>query len=149
MQDPVYSMQKRGLLLVVVAACSVSPFLVFSLLEGAGFHDNQRLIEWVVVVLGCLVVAGHLAWPQRVTAGVFKPLQWPLAAFFLLGLVSSVLSYSPRHALFEWANLLALLAVALLPTTSLLVLLVVRRFLIPRLVLHGITGQTFIALASP
>ncbi len=112
MQDPVYSMQKRGLLLVVVAACSVSPFLVFSLLEGAGFHDNQRLIEWVVVVLGCLVVAGHLAWPQRVTAGVFKPLQWPLAAFFLLGLVSSVLSYSPRHALFEWANLLALLAVA-------------------------------------
>lgn len=95
----------------VVASLAISPFLVFPLAESAHFYDNQRLVE-----ISCALFALVLIWFQWVDEVAFpqllgRPLMSLLALFFLLGMVSSGTAYSPRHAFFEWTNLLLLFAV--------------------------------------
>lgn len=102
----------RALPWMVVGAVVISPFLFLPVPDGAGFHDKQRLIQWGVAVAGCLAAAAGLMRRQQGALHLRVPLAGLLTAFFLLGLASSAASYSPRHALYEWANLLALLAVA-------------------------------------
>lgn len=99
--------------LIWVALCLlVSPFLVFPLVKGAGLYDNQRLVQVSCALFALLVAAGQwtrggprrLLWNRRI-AGL-------LGLFFLFGLISTALAYSPRHALFEWANLLLMLGMS-------------------------------------
>ena len=96
-----------------VAMCLIiSPLLFWPLVSGAHFYDNQRLIE-----ISCVLFALVAIWTQLIHASAIpqllsRPLTLLLTLFFLLGLVSSSTAYSPRHAVFEWANLLLLFGVA-------------------------------------
>lgn len=93
---------------LLVIAVLLSPLLLFPLVSGAGFHDNQRIVEIFCSMAAIIVFAVYLSrnisvrWP-----GTFY-LRGLLAVFFVFGLVSSLLAYSVRHALFDWANSLAL-----------------------------------------
>lgn len=93
----------------VAVSLLVSPFLVFPLVEGAGVYDNQRMVQMSCALFALLVSV------RRWVRGVPRPLLWDrliatlLGLFFLLGLMSSALAYSSRHAFFEWANLLLML----------------------------------------
>lgn len=102
----------------VVASLAMSPLLVFPLVSGAHFYDNQRLIE-----ISCVLFALVAIWTQLIHASAIpqllcRPLPLLLALFFLLGLVSSSTAYSPRHAFLEWANLLLLCGAAWLVATE-------------------------------
>ena len=102
----------------VVASLAMSPLLVFPLVSGAHFYDNQRLIE-----ISCVLFALVAIWTQLIHASAIpqllcRPLPLLLALFFLLGLVSSGTAYSPRHAFLEWANLLLLCGAAWLVATE-------------------------------
>lgn len=96
----------------VVASLAISPFLVFPLTGGAHFYDNQRLVE-----MSCALFALALIWFQWIDKVAFpqllgRPFTLLLALFFMLGLASSGTAYSPRHAFFEWTNLLLLFGAA-------------------------------------
>ena len=96
----------------VATSLIISPFLVFQLVSGAHFYDNQRLIE-----ISCVLFAIVLVWFQLINGSTIplllsRPTTLLLALFFLLGLVSSSTAYSPRHAFLEWTNLLLLFGVA-------------------------------------
>lgn len=102
----------------VLASLAMSPLLVFPLVSGAHFYDNQRLIE-----ISCVLFALVLIWFQFMHGAgtpqlLGRPLMLLLALFFLLGLVSSSTAYSPRHAFLEWANLLLLCGAAWLVATE-------------------------------
>ncbi len=97
---------------LVVASLAMSPFLVFPLVSGAHFYDNQRLIE-----IACVLMALVAIWFQVLNGSVIplllgRPLKLLLVIFFLLGLLSSSTAYSPCHAFLEWTNLLLLLGIA-------------------------------------
>jgi putative inorganic carbon (HCO3(-)) transporter len=76
-------------------------------------HDDQRCVELVLLALLVPLMlaragtAGQIAWMGR-PAGYF------LAAFFALGVASSLGAFSLRHALYEWSILLLLLLAAAL-----------------------------------
>lgn len=93
-----------------VAVCLlVSPFLVFPLVKGAGLYDNQRLIQMSSGLFALLIATGRWV---RGTGGASlwdRQLACLLGLFFLLGLASSALAYSERHAFFEWVNLVLML----------------------------------------
>lgn len=98
---------------VVVVSVAISPFLfLFPLVEGANFHDKQRLVEIFCVLFALLAIWIWLihgfATPQLLS----RPITLWLALFFLLGLASTSMAYSPRHAFSEWVNLLLLLSSA-------------------------------------
>ena len=95
------------------AALIVSPFLFFPLLDGAtSYYDNQRLIEISCVMLALVIISLRLIKGASFHLLFSRPIALMLGLFFLLGLVSSGLAHSPRHALFEWTNLLLLLGMA-------------------------------------
>lgn len=103
----------RSVFSFVVATCLViSPFLVFPLVRGAAFYDNQRLIEVFCGVLALAVIACQLVNGSSIPLLFSRPIAILLVLFFLFGFVSSSTAYSPRHAFFEWANFLLLLGVA-------------------------------------
>ncbi|AIY43498.1 pilin glycosylation enzyme [Collimonas arenae] len=93
---------------LVVFAVLFSPLLFFPLVPGAGFHDNQRIIEIFCSTAAIIVFALYLARNISVNWSGNIRLICLLVIFFALGLVSSLFAYSMRHALFEWANSLSL-----------------------------------------
>ena len=102
--------------ILVVFAAAISPLWPFSIVEGGGFHDNQRIIE-----ISCLVLTALFGATLLIRSGredlrqIFdRRIIFFLFWFFLLGLASSVFAYSPRHALFEWAGFLLLLTMSAL-----------------------------------
>lgn len=106
--------QSFAILIVILAA--VGPILPFALINGAGFHDNQRILEIICVGMALLFSLAFLAHASR---SCISPLYDRrvicfLVLFFLLGFVSSVVAYSSRHALFEWANFLSLVIMSTL-----------------------------------
>ncbi|MDI1245101.1 MAG: O-antigen ligase family protein [Rhodoferax sp.] len=96
----------------VVASLAMSPFLVFPLVAGAHFYDNQRLIQIFCVLFALLAIWFQLIGKPAIPRLFSRPILLLLALLFLLGLVSSSAAYSPRHAFFEWVNLLLLLCAA-------------------------------------
>ncbi|WP_143751274.1 O-antigen ligase [Collimonas sp. PA-H2] len=105
-----------GLSLAVVVAviAAISPLLSFALVPGAGFHDNQRILEIFCLVLTSFSCVALLLLKP---GAKFRPLHDYrmlsfLALFFALGLASSAIAYSPRHALLEWSNLLLLVVMS-------------------------------------
>jgi O-antigen ligase len=69
-------------------------------------HDKQRCIE-LVVLLFC-ACAFVLRRPDALIVSLSRPVRLSLLGFFTFGLVSAVLAWSPRHAMYEWASLLLL-----------------------------------------
>lgn len=96
----------------VVVSIAVSPFFAFPLVAGAIFHNNQRLIEISCVSFVLLTALTQLIHGDALPQILGRLLTILLALFFMLGLVSSSTAYSPRHAFFEWTNLLLLLVAA-------------------------------------
>lgn len=96
-----------------VAICLVvSPFLLVPFVNGARLYDNQRIVE-----VSCALFALVVIWIQLIEGATIplllsRSMTLCVSLFFLLGLVSSSTAYSPRHAFFEWANLILLLGVA-------------------------------------
>lgn len=102
-----------SLTVVVAVIAAVSPLLPFALVKGAGYHDNQRILEIFCLVLTSFCCLALLLKPGE----KFRPLHDRrmlifLASFFAFGLASSALAHSPRHALLEWSNLLLLLVMS-------------------------------------
>jgi len=86
-------------MLVLVGAL----FLNFLAADG---HDKQRCIELVALLFcaGALVLRN----PDTLIVSPDRPARWLLLGFFAFGLVSAVLAWSPRHALYEWSSMLLL-----------------------------------------
>jgi O-antigen ligase len=82
-------------------------FLNFLAADG---HDQQRCVE-LVVLLFC-AGAFVLRKPDTLIVSPDRPARLLLLGFFALGLVSAVLAWSPRHALYEWSSLLLLVILA-------------------------------------
>lgn len=97
---------------MVVAGAVVSPLLIVSLVPGASFHDNQRIIETFIAAVGAAYAAVRCC--QPVSNGTISQsrIYHVLAIFFLLGLGSSIAAYSSRFAFFEWANFLLLFSIS-------------------------------------
>jgi len=100
--------------ILVVVGAAVGPLSPFSLVNSVGFHDNQRIIE-----ISCLVLTAPFCATFLILSGgegarqmYDRQIAFFLILFFLLGLASSVSAYSSRHALFEWAIFLLLLAMS-------------------------------------
>jgi len=96
----------------VATSLIISPFLFFPLVNGASFHDNQRLIEISCVIFALVITSFQLINGLSIPLLFSRPIALLLVLFFLLGLVSSSTAYSPRHAFFEWTNLLLLLVIS-------------------------------------
>lgn len=109
--------QLHSLPLVTALLClliALSPLIPFQALSGTGHHDGQRMMASLYLTVGMLI----FVW--RVAGRVFLfiplgPQSTKFAAFFwVLGLISAMASYSPRHALYEWASLATLFLVSCL-----------------------------------
>ncbi|HWX03378.1 O-antigen ligase family protein [Collimonas sp.] len=101
---------QQPLVILVVILAVVGPLWPFAFINGTGFHDNQRILEIISIGMALLF---SLAFLVRASHSRILPMYERRAVFFLtlffsLGLVSSAVAYSPRHALFEWANFLSL-----------------------------------------
>jgi putative inorganic carbon (hco3(-)) transporter len=94
--------------LVVVAI----PLLSFSDFAGNSYHNGQRIME-VLCLIGAAMWLVFLLWRGTlVSVLVDRQTTWLIVLFLALGLVSSITAFSPRHALYEWANLGLLLLLA-------------------------------------
>ncbi|MFC5474649.1 O-antigen ligase family protein [Paraherbaspirillum soli] len=111
--DPVASSRISISVLVVIAAV-IGPLRLFELVGDASYHDKQRILEIFCVVLVTLFSTFVLVRRDKIRLLHDRRSANFLALFFLLGLVSSVVAYSPRHALFECANFLLLIITSLL-----------------------------------
>lgn len=99
--------------LLLVASPFLSPFFFpSSLLIDTGYHDNQRLIELLLLIITPLMAGVACLQSSTDFPFINKKVTTFLALFFLLGLISSVLSRSPRHALYEWSSYLLLFFLA-------------------------------------
>lgn len=98
--------------LLICAVLALSPLTYFSLTPGASFHDNQRILQCAVLVLGAAIFIARLARHGTDVATPSNGLMLALALFFALGAVSGLLAYSPRHAFYEWSTFWLLLVVA-------------------------------------
>lgn len=96
----------------IAASLIISPFPAFPLVSGAHFYDNQRLIEISCALFAFVVIWFQLLNGSAIPLPISRPITLQLALFFLLGLVSSSIAYSLRHAFFEWANFLLLFGVS-------------------------------------
>ena len=78
-------------------------FLNFLAADG---HDKQRCIELVVLLFcaGAFVLRN----PDTLIVTPDRPARLLLLGFFALGLMSAILAWSPRHAMYEWSSLLLL-----------------------------------------
>lgn len=103
----------RSVFSFVIATCLViSPFLMFPLVRGAAVYDNQRLIEIFGGILALAVISCQLMNGSSIPLLFSRPIAILLVFFFSLGFISSATAYSPRHAFFDWANLLLLSGIA-------------------------------------
>lgn len=103
----------RSVFSFVIATCLViSPFLMFPLVSGAAVYDNQRLIEIFGGILALVVISCQLMSRASIPLLFSRPIAILFVLFFSLGFISSLTAYSPRHAFFDWANLLLLLGIA-------------------------------------
>ena len=98
---------------------ATSAFIPFQTLSSTGFHDGQRIITSLYLVVGLLLLGWRLACQEL----FLIPLSWRsisvVILFWGLGVMSSMASYSPRHAFYEWANLAMLFLVSWMIATEL------------------------------
>ncbi|MGV3654835.1 MAG: O-antigen ligase family protein [Noviherbaspirillum sp.] len=76
------------------------------------FHDGQRLAQLVLLLAGLALAAWRLARHPSLLPSPGRTPACLLAAFFVLGLCSSLLAWSVRHALMEWTVFLLLVVLA-------------------------------------
>lgn len=94
-------------------ALAVGPFLHIPWTIDASYHNNQRLMQVLVLVIAAVTVlvrqrrhGGALAWPTKAGAA------W-LGLWLLLGVVSGMRAVSPKYAFYEWGSMTLLVMLAL------------------------------------
>lgn len=94
-------------------AAVIGPLMSSSLtLTGSGFHDDQRAVEMLCLLLGVVLTVLRLGRGKSMPILFGRPALLLLTLFFTFGLISGVLAYSPRHALYEWSSFGLLLLLA-------------------------------------
>lgn len=96
---------------IVVLGPLTSSFLM---LTNAGYHDDQRVLEVLCFFWSSLLFTLHL-WrrlKKPMCLEVKKNVALLIAAFFISGFISSLVAYSPRHAIYEWSSFGLLLLTA-------------------------------------
>ena len=103
--SPVAAFKAMMVTLMLSTVIVVSHFL-------SGAHDAQRLLQlaFLGVACACIVATGRFAWRVMLSS---PRVYWPLALFFAIGAVSSLVSDSPLHALREVLMLVLLLVIAM------------------------------------
>jgi putative inorganic carbon (HCO3(-)) transporter len=96
----------------IVLAAALCSWLFFPLAAGAGFHDNQRIVEVFCALSAAVALIRYFLLGAVPALLADRRMQLLLLLFFAFGLLSSTLAYAPRFAGFEWANCLSLLAIA-------------------------------------
>ena len=94
-------------------ALAVGPFLHIPWTIDASYHNNQRLMQVVVLVIAAVTVlvrqrrhGAAMIWPGKAGAA-------SLGVWLLLGVVSGMQALSPRHAFYEWGSMTLLVVLAL------------------------------------
>lgn len=97
----------------VSLAAVISPLMSsFLTLTGSSFHDDQRAVEMLCLLLGVVLTVLRLGRGKPMPIFFGKPVLLLLTLFFTFGLISGMLAYSPRHALYEWSSFGLLLLLA-------------------------------------
>lgn len=91
--------------LAVGAAAVIGPLMSLSFtLTGSSYHDDQRALELLCLLVGTAGAVFCLAQGKPMRARFSQLALGLLCLFFTLGLLSSVQAYSVRHALYEWSS---------------------------------------------
>lgn len=83
----------------------LGPLASFFTLTNSGYHDDQRALQLLCLLMGAALAILNLWHGKSMLASVEKPVAWLLLIFFVLGLFSSMVAYSTKYALYEWASL--------------------------------------------
>ncbi|MDB5773287.1 MAG: Pilin glycosylation enzyme [Burkholderia sp.] len=94
---------------IAIAAISFLPQFHWGVI---GHHDNHRIVQVLIALIGGAVIVHQLFRPATATRMVSKTALYLLITFFSLGLLSAVHAWSVWHAMFEWANFALLVALA-------------------------------------
>ena len=97
---------------LLCAMVLLSPVLPFPTFTGTGYHDGQRVA--IAVAYFCALVLVILRLFRRnysLELITLTPLK-VLVTLTFLGAVSALISTSPRHGFYEWANLVGMLLIA-------------------------------------
>lgn len=96
----------------ICVVLAFGPLTYGSLTPGASFHDNQRILQVLLLVVCVPVLAWRVRAARALAPKVPDLVIGLMTLFFLFGLASSALAYSPRHALTEWGCFWLLLLAA-------------------------------------
>jgi putative inorganic carbon (HCO3(-)) transporter len=102
-------MQFPTIFAIVVASVSFLPGLHWS---GISPHDNHRLAQVLVAILGGAAIVHHLVRDKKLSPLFGKASLRVIVCFFSFGLLSALFAWSVPHAMFEWANFALLAALA-------------------------------------
>lgn len=96
------------------AAMAISgiSFFSISIFPHLQYHDTQRILQIIVLVIGVLVMTRRLWSGCRMGVKMDHSLFLMLWLFFAVGMASSLLAWSPHKAFYEWANFGLLLVFA-------------------------------------
>ena len=97
---------------LLCATLLLSPVIPFPTFAGTGHHDGQRVAIAVAYVCALVLVMLRLL-RRNSSFESIRPLPLKfLVTLTLLGAASALLSTSPRHGFYEWANLVGMLLIA-------------------------------------
>ena len=95
-----------------------SSFIPFQTLSDTGYHDGQRIVTSLYLIVGMLLLGWRAAGKGFFLIATGRRSTSVAIIFWALGVMSSIASYSPRHAFYEWANLAMLFLVSWMIATE-------------------------------
>ena len=98
---------------------AISPLIPFQTLSNTGYNDGQRIVTSLYLMVGMLLVGWRLVCKKLLLVSMSGKNIDVSILFWGLGVMSSMASYSPRHAFYEWANLAMLFLVSWMIATEL------------------------------
>lgn len=97
---------------------AASPFIPFQTLSGTGYHDGQRIVTSLYLIVGALLLGWRLVGHKLFLIPLNRRSLSFVIILWALGTMSSMASHSPRHAFYEWANLVMLLVISWMIATE-------------------------------
>jgi putative inorganic carbon (hco3(-)) transporter len=95
-----------------------SSFIPFQTLSDTGYHDGQRIATSLYLIVGMLLLGWRIAGKEFFLIPTGRRRTRIAIIFWGLGVMSSMTSYSPRHAFYEWASLAMLFLVSWMIATE-------------------------------
>lgn len=97
---------------------AANPFIPFQILSDTGYHDGQRIVTSLYLIFGMLMLGWREAGHELFLIPLGRRSISFAIIFWAFGLMSSMTSYSPRHAFYEWANFAMLFLVSWMIATE-------------------------------